>query len=140
MRFLLVLVASLIITTETASAGSATVANRDSVTRLAWCNRMTWGLSPSLPMNCTATHDAQLSVPFKIGDDTLPPKAATQVAAMRLSHEPMAALVVEEEAQSRAANAITDPDQKKSAQQAYQQSMNALANEAATRSLLRDLY
>ena len=91
-------------------------------------------------MNCTATHDAQLSVPFKIGDDTLPPKAATQVAAMRLSHEPMAALVVEEEAQSRAANAITDPDQKKSAQQAYQQSMNALANEAATRSLLRDLY
>jgi uncharacterized protein (DUF1800 family) len=139
-RFLLVLVASLIITTETASAGSATVASRDSVTRLAWCNRMTWGLSPSSPKNCTAIHDTRLSVPFKTVDDTLPPKAATQVAAMRLSREPMAALVVEEEAQNRAANAITDPDQKKSAQQAYQQSMNALANEAATRSLLRDLY
>ena len=140
MRSSFVLLIGLLLAAPAFGANGAVFLERDSVIRLAWCNRMTWGLSPSSPMNCTATHDAQLSVPFKIGDDTLPPKAATQVAAMRLSHEPMAALVVEEEAQSRAANAITDPDQKKSAQQAYQQSMNALANEAATRSLLRDLY
>ena len=140
MRFLAVLGAGLIVTTHTANVGHAAVANRESGIRLAWCNRMTWGLSPSSPKNCTTTHDARLSQPSKTVDNMLPPKAAAQVAAMRLSREPMSALVVAEEAQNRAANALTGGDQKKSAQQAYQQSMNALANEAATRSLLRDLY
>ena len=140
MRFLPVLVAGLIVTTLTASVGRAALANRESGIRLAWCNRMTWGLSPSSQINCSATHDARPSQPSKRPDEMLPPKAAAQIAAMRLAHEPMAALVVAEEAQNRAANALTDLDQKKSAQQAYQQSMNALANEAATRSLLRDLY
>jgi uncharacterized protein (DUF1800 family) len=139
-RFLAVLGAGFIVTTHTANVGHAVVANRESGIRLAWCNRMTWGLSPSSPKNCTTTHDARLSQPSKTVDNMLPPKAAAQVAAMRLSREPMSALVVAEEAQNRAANALTGVDQKKSAQQAYQQSMNALANEAVTRSLLRDLY
>jgi uncharacterized protein (DUF1800 family) len=44
------------------------------------------------------------------------------------------------DAESKAANAIADPDQKKAARDAYNKDMNALAREAQSRSLLRDLY
>jgi uncharacterized protein (DUF1800 family) len=44
------------------------------------------------------------------------------------------------DARNKAANMLTDPDQKKAAQQAYQQAMTNLGREAAARSLMRDLY
>ena len=59
---------------------------------------------------------------------------------MRITREPIAAIVVEQDAANRDANAIPDADAKKTARAAYQQSMNALADEARTRSILRDLY
>ena len=52
----------------------------------------------------------------------------------------MATLVVNLDAQNKAANQIADPDQKKAAQQAHQQALNDLGRQAAARSLLRDLY
>ena len=70
----------------------------------------------------------------------LPPAAQAQIDTMRISREPMAQLVVEMETQNRAANAIIDPSQRQAAKQAWQQAMSDLAREAATRSLLRDLY
>ena len=42
--------------------------------------------------------------------------------------------------QSRAANQLTDPEQKKAAQQAFQQAMNDRGRQAAARSILRALY
>lgn len=51
----------------------------------------------------------------------------------------MAALVVNIAAQNKAANLITEPDQKKAAQQAYQQAIYDLGRHAPARSLLRDL-
>ncbi|WP_239025836.1 DUF1800 domain-containing protein [Sphingomonas paeninsulae] len=110
-------------------------AHRPASESMAWSNRLTWGVSS----NWSASDDHGL-VNQPSANDTLPPAALQQIARMRISNEPMAALVVEEDAQNRAANAIGDPDQKKAAKQAFQQSMNTLANEAATRSILRDLY
>ncbi len=70
----------------------------------------------------------------------LPTAAQDQIAPMRITREPLAALVVALDAQNKAAAALTDPDQKKLAQDAYQKAMNDLAREAQTRSILRDLY
>ncbi len=59
---------------------------------------------------------------------------------MPIAQIPMATLVVNMDAQNKAANQLTDPDQKKAARQAYQQDYNDLARQAAARSILRDLY
>lgn len=42
--------------------------------------------------------------------------------------------------QGRAANQLTDPDQKKAAQQPYQQAINDRVRQAAARTILRALY
>jgi len=109
---------------------------------LALVNRITWGASPA------AVADIQ-----KLGaerwlarqlhpasTDHLPPEAQAEIDALTVSRTPLAALVVQMDAQNKAANQITDPDQKKAAQQAYNQAFNDLSRQAATRSLLRDLY
>ena len=44
------------------------------------------------------------------------------------------------EQQAKSANQVTDPDQKKAAQQVYQQAMNDRGKQAAARSILRALY
>ncbi|MDB5699903.1 MAG: hypothetical protein JWL66_102 [Sphingomonadales bacterium] len=113
-------------------------ARRSALEDLAWTNRLTWGGSAT-PSPVETNRGHQLFNDAGV-DDKLPSAAIQQIARMRISRESMAALVVKEEAENRAANAIVDPDQKKAAKQAYQQSMNALASEAATRSILRDLY
>ncbi len=109
--------------------------------RIAWANRLTWGataadLSESVGPGSERWLDAQLHGP----PAELPPAAAAQIAQMRISREPLAQIVVEQQAMQRDANALADPEQKKAARDAYQKSMNALANEARTRSILRDLY
>lgn len=102
--------------------------------RIAAVNRTTWGLthsSLSLPAN------GMTQAP---SDSALPVPVATQIASMRIAREPMPQLVVEMDARSRAANQLTDPAQRQAAQSAYQQAMADLSREAATRSVLRDLY
>jgi uncharacterized protein (DUF1800 family) len=103
---------------------------------IAWADRLTWGGQPAPTSDMDRWLDAQLARP----DDRLPPAIQAQVDAMRISREPVAALVVEEEAANKAANQLTDPAQRDAARKAYQGSMTALANEAATRSLYRDIY
>ena len=106
----------------------------------AWVNRLTWGASAADAGSEKAGSSRWLDAQLKHPDDTLPPEAAAQIAAMRISRKPLAALVVEQDAANRYANKLTDPAQRDAARKAYQQDMNALATEAATRSLLRDLY
>ena len=106
----------------------------------AWANRLTWGASAADGESDKAASNRWLDAQLKHPDDTLPPEAAAQIAAMRISRTPLAALVVDQDAASRYANKLTDPAQRDAARKAYQQDMNALATEAATRSLLRDLY
>jgi uncharacterized protein (DUF1800 family) len=105
-----------------------------------WVNRLTWGASAADGENEKAGGNRWLDAQLKHPDDRLPPEATAQIAAMRISRTPLAALVVEQDAASRYANKLTDPAQRDAARKAYQQDMNALATEAATRSLLRDIY
>ncbi len=105
---------------------------------LALANRITWGATAAQPLpDGERWLEAQLRMP---ADVPLPPAAQAQIAAMRISREPLAATVVAIDAQNRDSNAILDPVAKKLARDAYQGAINAVAREAATRSLLRDLY
>ena len=70
----------------------------------------------------------------------LPSAAQAMIDAMPISTTPSAELAMSLAAQSRSANQIQEVEQKKAAQQSYQQALNELARQAATRSLLRDLY
>jgi len=81
--------------------------------------------------------DAQL---HPMPEDSLPATAQAQIDAMPISQKPMTELVANMTAMSKALNQITDPDLKKAAGQAYQQTMNDFAKQAASRQILRDLY
>ena len=59
---------------------------------------------------------------------------------MTLSQKPFAPLMIELEQRRRDADALKNDDEKKAAQQAYQQELNRLAREAASRHILRALY
>jgi len=109
---------------------------------LALLNRITWGQSASAAdslqkLGPRAWLDRQLRPQ---ASDRPPAEVRAQIDALPISRTPMADLVVQMNAQIQAANKLTDPDQKKLAQQAYQQGMTDLGRQAATRELLRDLY
>ena len=106
----------------------------------AWANRLTWGVSAATIENAKPGSDRWLDAQLKRPDETLPREAAAQIAAMQINRKPLAALVVDEDAAIRYANKLADPAQRDAARKAYQQDMNNLANEAAARSLLRDIY
>ncbi|MBN8840819.1 MAG: DUF1800 domain-containing protein [Sphingomonadales bacterium] len=109
--------------------------------RIAWANRLTWGATAAdLTASDGPGSDRWLAAQLDGPPADLPRDAAAQVATMRISREPLAQIVVEQQAMQRDANALVDPEQKKAAREAYQKSMNALAQEARDRSILRDLY
>ncbi|GAC1571810.1 MAG: DUF1800 domain-containing protein [Sphingomicrobium sp.] len=108
--------------------------------RTGWSDRLTWGGSAAQVQTPGPGSARWLDQQLKSFDDALPPDAAAEVAAMEISQKPMAALVAEEGAAIRYANQLAYPAQKEAARKAYQQHMNNLAGQAATRSLLRDLY
>ncbi|WP_442680974.1 DUF1800 domain-containing protein [Sphingomonas sp. ASY06-1R] len=107
----------------------------------AWANRLTWGVSAQPVVGpqpgSRAWLDAQLS-PHP--DDTLPPAIAAQIAAMEISRKSMQELLVENDALTQAAKKLTDVTQRDAARKVYNQLLNDHAAEAATRSLLRDVY
>jgi uncharacterized protein (DUF1800 family) len=109
---------------------------------LALVNRITWGASPSA-MADVERLGAERWLARQLHPspaDRLPPAAQAEIDALPSAHIPLAALVVQMNALSKAAGQITDPDQKKAAQQAYAQAVNDLSRQAAARSLIRDLY
>jgi hypothetical protein len=109
---------------------------------LALLNRITWGANAS-----TAQRFSRLGAEAFINEqlhpqpgERLPPAVQAQIDALKISHQPAGQLAIELEQQRRDANAVTDPDRKREARRAYQQALADLRREAATRSLLRDLY
>src|SRR5262249_49939634 len=70
----------------------------------------------------------------------LPEAAQSQIDTLTLIHKSAFELATKFDAQARTANQITDPEQKASAQQAFQQAMTDVARQAATRTILRELY
>ena len=106
-----------------------------------WLNRLTWGASSS-GLAQAAGQDANtlLAQQLAPGPATLPAAAQSQISALTLSQKPFPALMIELEQRRRDADALKNDNDKKAAQQAYQQELNRLAREAASRHVLRALY
>jgi len=109
---------------------------------LALLNRITWGANASSARQlaragANAFIDQQL---HPSPGERLPAHAQTQIDAMRISQVPATELAIALEQQRKDANAITDLEQKREARRAYRQALAQVGREAATRSLLRDLY
>jgi uncharacterized protein (DUF1800 family) len=105
-------------------------------------DRLTWGINASSAAHLQAIGaDRWLAEQLHpAADGALPEAARAQIEAMPDVHKFPFDIAVAFDAQAKAANQIADPDQKKAAQQAYQQAMNDRAKQAAARSILRALY
>ncbi len=119
-----------------------TVAVRSHADAIKVAERITWGVNGFtervLAEQGLARYlEGQLHPPT---GDPLPAEVSARVASLTVSQKPAADLATEMEQQRRDADAISDDAQKKAAQEAYQQRLNALAREAAARSLMRALY
>ena len=112
-----------------------------SVTDIRLLDRLTWGIDEPSVLDLSANGISRVvNVQLRAPPSPLPAAAQAQIDAMRISRVPMAELVVDVDAQNKAANAIADPDQKTTARDAYNKAMTDLGREAQSRSLLRDLY
>jgi uncharacterized protein (DUF1800 family) len=105
-------------------------------------DRLTWGINASSAAHLQAIGAERWLAEqlHPVADGALPEAAAAQIEAMLDVHKFPFDIAVAFEAQGKAANQIVDPDQKKAAQQAYQQAMNDRARQAAARSIFRALY
>ena len=109
---------------------------------LAFIDRVTWGANESTAAAFLALgRDRWLERQLHPGpQDRLPAAAEAIINALPITTRPLTEVAWPLTAQQRNANQIPDAEQKKTLQQAFQQSLNELGRQAATRSLLRDLY
>ena len=123
-------------TTPTVSRPADTVALSNAL------NRITWGVNNTTYQQAEKMgYERWLDQQLRPGPAALPAAAQAQIDALTISQKSMPQLVEELENQRRDYDkAMADDEAKKAAQRAYQQELNRLAKEAATRSLLRDLY
>jgi uncharacterized protein (DUF1800 family) len=113
----------------------------DAQHQLQLLDRLTWGASTSSARQIAAMGGTRfVEQQLRPVQATLPPEIQAQIDAMTITQRPLAELVFELEQRRKDSDAIVDPDEKKTAQQAYQQELNRIGREAATRSLLRALY
>jgi uncharacterized protein (DUF1800 family) len=122
-----------------ATTSSAT--RQDEQARYHWLNRLTWGASASgVAQSAGRDLSAQLEEQLAPGPATLPAAAQAQIDALTLGQQPFTTLVFNLEQRRRTADALKNDEEKRAAQQAYQQELTRLAREAATRHILRALY
>jgi uncharacterized protein (DUF1800 family) len=105
-------------------------------------NRVTWGTSASSAADMARLGpvkwlDGQL---HPASGEHLPVDVQAQINALPLSQTTAVDLVRNLDAENKAANALTDPDQKKAAQQAAQQGQQTWLKQAVSRQILRDVY
>ena len=108
-------------------------------------NRLSWGANAPTTARIaaeTATDGpgAYLARQLRPGPAVLPPAVQRQIAAMAISQRPLDALVRDMDQRIRASNQLPDSEEKRATRLAWQQDMNRLAREAASRHLLRALY
>jgi len=122
--------------TTTAGTGAAAATQQ-----YLWLNRITWGANTSTARQLQQTGQAAwLQQQLQPRDAVLPEPAREAVRSMTISQTSITDLVMKMEQQRKDSDSIKDDAQKKIAQQAYQQEMNRLARESATRHLLRAVY
>ncbi len=105
-------------------------------------DRLTWGVSPSSAERLKAIGtdrwiEEQLRPKANVA---LPPSVQSQIEAMPDVHKLLIDIANTFDQQGRLANQVSDPDQKKAAQQVHQQTMNDRARQAAARTILHALY
>ena len=104
-------------------------------------DRVTWGVNAtSMQQASELGPQRYLEYQLQPGPQQLPQAVQAQIAAMTIAQQPLDQLVQTLEQRRVQIDAILDADEKKAAQQLLQQEPDRLAREAATRSLLRDLY
>jgi uncharacterized protein (DUF1800 family) len=105
-------------------------------------DRLSWGINASSAAHLQAVGAERWLTEqlHPVASEALPDAVRTQIEAMPDVHKFPFDIAVAFDAQGKAANQIADPDQKKAAQQAYQQALNERAKQAAARSILRALY
>jgi len=102
-------------------------------------NRLTWGANASSLQQMNALGmDAYLRQQLQARSAQLPAAVQEQIAQMTISQKPFEQMMLDLEAQRKAAAAVKGTDD--SLNKAYQQELTRLAREAATRSLLRYTY
>jgi uncharacterized protein (DUF1800 family) len=123
-------------------APSQSLAGMPSVNAAAFANRLTWGADSASVRGVAQLGSAEyLEQQLRPQPGAaLPPEAQAQIAAMTIVQRPADELARELDQRRKDADALKDDEQKKAAQQAYQQELNRLGREAATRHLLRALY
>src|SRR5216110_1778071 len=109
---------------------------------LLFLNRVTWGANPSSTrelarMGPERYLEAQLR---PAQEAALPPEVQAQVDAMTITRRPVEELAKEMESRRKGLDLLRSDEEKKAAQQAYQQELTRLGREAAARMLLRALY
>jgi len=108
---------------------------------IAMLERISWGVNGSSVRQMQREGwDRYLQEQLHPGKVVLPPSIQAQIAAMTISQIPLDQLVMQVEQRRKDASAVADDAAKQQAQQQYQQELNRLAREAATRSLLLDVY
>lgn len=123
-------------------ASGAAVAAEPSPRDLILLDRLSWGLNQSSVMHLQAI-GAERWLQEQLHPATavvLPEAVQAQIEAMPDAHKFPFDIAVAFDKMGRDANQIADPDQRKVAQQAYQQAMTDRARQAAARSILRALY
>ncbi|MET0265576.1 MAG: DUF1800 domain-containing protein [Duganella sp.] len=104
-------------------------------------NRVSWGANhgswqQAQQLGYAAWLDGQLHP----APASLPAAAQAQIDALTISTQPLPQLLATLEQQRKDADKLSVDEEKKAAQQAYQQALTRVAREAASRSLLRAVY
>ncbi len=103
--------------------------------------RITWGLDSASYQHAQAIGlQRYLDEQLHPGPAVLPPSVQREIDAMPISRTPLEQLAREMAERRKAVNAIADDAEKNAARREYQQQLNRLAQQAATRFLLRVLY
>jgi uncharacterized protein (DUF1800 family) len=104
-------------------------------------DRLTWGINASSAAHLQAVGTERwLAEQLHPANTALPDAARAQIEAMPDVHKLPFDIVVAFDQQAKSANQVADPEQRKAAQQVYQQAMNDRAKQAAARTILRALY
>ncbi|MDQ4628729.1 DUF1800 domain-containing protein [Janthinobacterium lividum] len=116
-------------------------AQTSSAQDIAMLERVSWGVSGgSVRQVQVQGWTAYLQAQLHPGKAALPPAIAAQIDAMTISQVPLDQLVFSIEQKRKESAGVMDDMAKQQAQKEYQQELNRLAREAATRSLLLDVY
>ena len=108
---------------------------------IAMLDRVSWGVSGgSVRQLQQQGWNAWLQAQLHPRKSALPPAVQAQIDAMTISQVPLDQLVMSMEQKRKESAAVMDDMAKQQAQKEYQQELNRLAREAATRSLLLDVY